>query len=65
MNASSGAAQDAGQDSAQDREARRPERYLTQPGLADLADIPAVSRWARSGDVRLHVLDYGGDGAPC
>ncbi|MFJ9083258.1 alpha/beta fold hydrolase [Streptomyces sp. NPDC102384] len=62
--AAQGAAQDAGQDSAQDREARRPERYLTQPGLADLADIPAVSRWARSGDVRLHVLDYGGDGVP-
>ncbi|MFF3490116.1 alpha/beta fold hydrolase [Streptomyces sp. NPDC002795] len=60
MDASSGAVQDAGHD----REARRPERFLTQPGLADLADIPAVSRWARSGDVRLHVLDYGGDGVP-
>ncbi|MGW0683856.1 alpha/beta fold hydrolase [Streptomyces sp. NPDC002754] len=41
-----------------------PGRFVTQPGLADLADIPATSRWARSGDVRLHVLDYGGDGVP-
>jgi N-formylmaleamate deformylase len=40
-------------------------RVLTQPALADLADIPAVSRWVRSGDVRLHVLDYGpADGVP-
>lgn len=60
MDASSGAAQDA----APDREARRRERFLTQPGLADLAEVPAVSRWVRSGDVRLHVLDYGGDGVP-
>ncbi|MET8468202.1 alpha/beta fold hydrolase [Streptomyces sp. NPDC006422] len=40
------------------------ERFVTQPGLADLADIPATGRWVRSGDVRLHVLDYGGDGVP-
>lgn len=34
-------------------------RVLTQPALADLADVPAHSRWVRSGTVRLHVLDYG------
>jgi N-formylmaleamate deformylase len=39
-------------------------RYLTQTALADLADIPARSRWVRSAQVRLHVLDYGGDGVP-
>ena len=40
-------------------------RVLTQPALADLADVPAVSRWVRSGNVRLHVLDYGpADGVP-
>jgi N-formylmaleamate deformylase len=40
-------------------------RVLTQPALADLADVPAVSSWVRSGDVRLHVLDYGpADGVP-
>ncbi|MCU1686056.1 MAG: hypothetical protein JWQ81_6795 [Amycolatopsis sp.] len=35
------------------------ERLLTQSALADLADIPAQSRWVHSGPVRLHVLDYG------
>ncbi|WP_435119678.1 alpha/beta fold hydrolase [Amycolatopsis thermoflava] len=40
-------------------------RTLNQPALADLADIPATSRWVRSGAVRLHVLDYGpDDGVP-
>jgi N-formylmaleamate deformylase len=39
-------------------------RCLTQAALADLADVPAVSRWVRSAGVRLHVLDYGGDGVP-
>lgn len=39
-------------------------RALLQPALADLADVPATSRWVRSGAVRLHVLDYGGDGVP-
>ncbi|MBB6350560.1 N-formylmaleamate deformylase [Nonomuraea muscovyensis] len=41
-----------------------PTRVLTQPALADLADVPARSRWVRSGPLRLHVLDYGGDGVP-
>jgi N-formylmaleamate deformylase len=39
-------------------------RVVLQSGLADLADVPAQSRWVRSGDLRLHVLDYGGDGVP-
>ncbi|MFE0019412.1 alpha/beta fold hydrolase [Amycolatopsis sp. NPDC059021] len=39
-------------------------RTLSQPALADLADVPALSRWVRSGELRLHVLDYGGDGVP-
>jgi N-formylmaleamate deformylase len=40
-------------------------RVLTQPALADLADAPATSVWVRSGDLRLHVLDYGPvDGVP-
>jgi N-formylmaleamate deformylase len=39
-------------------------RAVLQSGLADLADVPAQSRWVRSGDLRLHVLDYGGDGVP-
>jgi N-formylmaleamate deformylase len=39
-------------------------RYLTQAALADLADVPAVSRWIRSGSLALHVLDYGGSGKP-
>jgi N-formylmaleamate deformylase len=39
-------------------------RAVLQAALADLADVPATSRWVRSGDLRLHVLDYGGTGAP-
>jgi N-formylmaleamate deformylase len=39
-------------------------RTVLQSALADLADIPATSRWVRSGVLRLHVLDYGGDGVP-
>jgi N-formylmaleamate deformylase len=39
-------------------------RAVLQVALADLADVPATSRWVRSGDLRLHVLDYGGDGVP-
>jgi N-formylmaleamate deformylase len=35
-------------------------RAVLQSALADLADVPARSRWVRSGDVALHVLDYGG-----
>jgi len=41
-----------------------PNRLLAQSALADLADVPATSRWVRSGGTRLHVLDYGGDGVP-
>ncbi|GEM_PF-59811 len=43
---------------------RPQQRVLTQPALADLAEVPARSRWVRSGSVRLHALDYGGDGVP-
>ncbi|MFG2291595.1 alpha/beta fold hydrolase [Streptomyces sp. NPDC048595] len=39
-------------------------RCLPQSALADLADVPATSRWVRSGGTRLHVLDYGGPGVP-
>ncbi|WP_410659232.1 alpha/beta fold hydrolase [Amycolatopsis sp. lyj-112] len=40
-------------------------RTLAQPALADLGEVPATSRWVRSGQVRLHVLDYGpADGVP-
>lgn len=39
-------------------------RAVLQSALADLADVPAVSRWVRSGPLRLHVLDYGGPGVP-
>ncbi|GDY51166.1 hypothetical protein SVIO_017890 [Streptomyces violaceusniger] len=35
-------------------------RSVLQSALADLAEVPATSRWVRSGDVRLHALDYGG-----
>lgn len=38
-----------------------PDRFITQPALADLADIPARSRWVRSGTLRLHAFDYGDD----
>ncbi|HWM36697.1 MAG TPA: alpha/beta hydrolase [Streptomyces sp.] len=37
------------------------DRFITQPALADLADVPATSRWVRSGSLRLHALDYGPD----
>ncbi|GAB3348969.1 alpha/beta fold hydrolase [Amycolatopsis echigonensis] len=41
------------------------DRVLTQPALAELANVPATSVWVRSGSVRLHVLDYGpADGVP-
>ncbi|GAA4638336.1 alpha/beta hydrolase [Actinoallomurus vinaceus] len=40
------------------------DRALSQSALADLADIPALSRWVRSGSLRLHALDYGGEGVP-
>lgn len=39
-------------------------RAVLQSALADLADVPAASRWVRSGALRLHVLDYGGSGEP-
>ncbi|MCG0289387.1 alpha/beta fold hydrolase [Streptomyces sp. PSAA01] len=39
-------------------------RSLSQSALADLADVPATSRWVCSGATRLHVLDYGGPGVP-
>ena len=39
-------------------------RVLTQQALADLADVPATSRWVRSGGLRLHALDYGGERPP-
>jgi N-formylmaleamate deformylase len=39
-------------------------RHLSQEALADLADVPATSRWVRSGGLRLHLLDYGGAGVP-
>ncbi|WP_113701464.1 alpha/beta fold hydrolase [Nonomuraea lactucae] len=41
-----------------------PDRVLTQPALADLAHVPARSRWVTTGPIRLHALDYGGDGVP-
>ncbi|MFE6157706.1 alpha/beta fold hydrolase [Streptomyces sp. NPDC056486] len=41
-----------------------PDRCLPQSALADLADVPATSRWVRSGATRLHLLDYGGPGIP-
>ncbi|HTF47214.1 MAG TPA: alpha/beta hydrolase, partial [Pseudonocardia sp.] len=39
-------------------------RSVLQSALADLADVPATSRWVHNGAVRLHTLDYGGDGVP-
>jgi N-formylmaleamate deformylase len=39
-------------------------RSVPQPAVADLADVPARSRWIRSDGLRLHALDYGGDGIP-
>ena len=41
-----------------------PRRSVLQAALADLASVPATSRWVRSGDLALHVLDYGGDARP-
>ena len=38
---------------------------LTDARLADLAATGAASRWIDSGDITLHVLDYGGEGTPC
>lgn len=35
------------------------ERPISREALADLADVPAVGRWFRSGGLRLHALDYG------
>lgn len=35
------------------------DRPIHQEALADLADVPAVGRWFRSGGLRLHALDYG------
>ncbi|MFB7368598.1 alpha/beta fold hydrolase [Streptomyces sp. NPDC056222] len=40
------------------------QRSVLQAALADLADVPATSRWVRSGGIRLHALDYGGDLPP-
>ncbi|WP_037370981.1 alpha/beta fold hydrolase [Amycolatopsis orientalis] len=41
------------------------DRVLTQPALAELANVPATSVWVRSGSLRLHLLDYGpADGVP-
>lgn len=33
-------------------------RCVSQAALADLADVPARSRWVRNGELRLHLLDY-------
>ncbi|MFB6678687.1 alpha/beta fold hydrolase [Streptomyces sp. NPDC056390] len=41
-----------------------PQRSIPQSALAELADVPATSRWVHSGPVRLHALDYGGDLPP-
>ncbi|WP_019544344.1 alpha/beta fold hydrolase [Streptomyces sulphureus] len=41
-----------------------PDRFLTPEALADLADLPAHSRWVRAGSLPLHLLDYGGDAPP-
>jgi N-formylmaleamate deformylase len=40
------------------------QRVLSQQAVADLAEVPAASRWVRARSVRLHVLDYGGAGVP-
>jgi N-formylmaleamate deformylase len=39
-------------------------RSVYQAALADLAGVPARSRWVANGTVRLHALDYGGDRVP-
>jgi N-formylmaleamate deformylase len=36
-------------------------RFLSTDAIADLADVPARSRWFRSGGIRLHALDYEND----
>jgi N-formylmaleamate deformylase len=41
-----------------------PEPTLDPALQADLDATGATSRWVTSGDVRLHVLDYGGEGRP-
>ena len=41
-----------------------PDRFLTPDALADLADLPARSRWVHAGSLSLHLLDYGGDKPP-
>ncbi|OEV13334.1 alpha/beta fold hydrolase [Streptomyces nanshensis] len=41
---------------------RPSDRVISQPALADLADVPATGRWIRSGALRLHALDYGAPG---
>jgi N-formylmaleamate deformylase len=38
------------------------QRVLTQPALADLAEVPATGRWVLSRGPRLHLLDYGPEG---
>ncbi len=48
----------------QDRQDRQDRRSISQAASAGLADLPATSRWVRSGAARLHVLDYGGPGVP-
>jgi N-formylmaleamate deformylase len=37
---------------------------VSDAARADLAAVEAESRWVHRGDVRLHVLDYGGDRRP-
>lgn len=39
-------------------------RSILQMAAADLAEVPAVSRWVDADGLRLHVLDYGGEGQP-
>lgn len=39
-------------------------RQVRQDALADLADVPATSRWVRHDGLALHALDYGGSGVP-
>ncbi|MFB9743071.1 alpha/beta fold hydrolase [Pseudonocardia sulfidoxydans] len=45
-------------------EAGSPRRSVLQAALADLASVPATSRWVRAGELALHVLDYGGTARP-
>jgi N-formylmaleamate deformylase len=39
-------------------------RSVPDPALDDLARVPATSVWTVRDGVRLHALDYGGDGTP-